>query len=440
MRQVFALFFLSLLFSGCSSIRPIAIPEIAPPVSSEGQIELVDPKASFALTKIIQDIDRGTKVMAYPNRGSYAGDGAYCNHRGAAEYTYIGGKKMLGDWSTGLGDIFYDVFSDAGFKLAGDRADIFNQALSVNSAEYMIGGRIVDLRGNYCHKHSWWDGSPLYTYAGETYLKIQWSVLNTLTKDVIIEATSEGYGAQSEPNVDGVYNSFSLAFAEAAAAFSENNQVRLIAMGKKISSAGSGSEFAKTRITAGDSPERFSHADIQPYVVTIRVGAGHGSGVLVGRKGLVMTNAHVVGDAKAVQVITSLGLEIKGNVVAVNKARDVALIQTPIKTRKAVPLLTDLPEVGSALFAVGSPLKEELSMTVTKGIASAIREDSASGLSFIQGDVAISPGNSGGPLFNAKGQVIGLSVAGYKGLGLSGLNLFIPIGDAFQKLNIELVE
>lgn len=438
MKQLLIITLLIITLSGCTTIRPLEIPSTAPPSPSD--ISIMGSKASFALTKIVKDIDRGTTVMSYPNSGSYKGDGAYCNYHGAAEYTYVGGKKMLGDWSTGLGDIFYDVFSDAGFNVAGDRADIFNQAFAVNSAEYMIGGRIVDLRGNYCHKHSWWDGRPLFTYAGETYIKVEWSVLNTLTKDVIIEQATEGYGVQEEPNADGVYNSFSLAFAQAAEEFSHNNDLRKVANGESIVEANSTYDSPLTVIVSGDNKKEFLHSNIEPYVVTIRIGSGHGSGLIVGRQGFVLTNAHVVGDAKVVQVITSLGLEVQGEVVSVNKSRDVALIKTPLKIRNAIALNTELPAIGSEIYAVGSPLKEELAMTVTKGITSALRTDPASNLNFIQGDVAISPGNSGGPLFNNQGEVIGLSVAGYKGDGFNGLNLFIPLGDALKQLNIKLEE
>lgn len=430
---------LVLFVSGCATVSPLPIPEIENSDTEFQVIQTGETKASFALSKILQDIDRGAKVIALPNLGSYKGSGAYCNYQGAAELTYVGGKQLLGNWSTDLGDEFYDILSNLGYKVAGDRTDLFNQEGSVSSAEYLVGARVVDLRGNYCHKHHWWDGRPLHAYSGETYLKIEWSVLNTLTKDVIIKKSTEGYGAQEEPIIDGIYSSFRLAFTDATERFAKDRRVRAIAVGSQIASDESVSDhIPEVVITDGKSPGMFNSRDIEPYAVTIRVGMGHGSGFIVGNDGYVITNAHVVGEAEKVQVVTSMGLEIEGTVISKSKSRDVALISTPLKIRNPVPVDTAIPVVSSDVYAVGSPLKEELSLTVTKGIVSAIRSDSASGNVFIQGDVAISPGNSGGPLFSKNGDLIGLSVAKYVGENASGLNLFIPIDEAFKHLNIKL--
>jgi S1-C subfamily serine protease len=86
---------------------------------------------------------------------------------------------------------------------------------------------------------------------------------------------------------------------------------------------------------------------------------------------------------------------------------------------------------GSEVYAIGSPLKEELSGTVTKGIISGYRE--IVGLKWIQSDVPISPGNSGGPLVDSKGRIVGISTAGYQyGGSQVGINLFIPIEEALK--------
>jgi S1-C subfamily serine protease len=258
---------------------------------------------------------------------------------------------------------------------------------------------------------------------------------------VIVTKTTEGHGKQLQPIADGVYSSFSQAFTDATERFAIDEQLRSLAIGNQIALSGSNDiKSSLTKILQGETSKKFSLNGVEPYVVTIRVGMGHGSGLIIGGDGYIITNAHVVGEAKSVQIISSLGIEIEGKVILVNKSRDVALIKTPIKLRKPVSINNQLPLVGSSIFAVGSPLKEELSMTVTKGIASAVRTDSASGNVFIQGDAAISPGNSGGPLFDEYGNVIGLSVAKFSGDNASGLNLFIPINEVFKNLNVELVD
>jgi len=220
----------------------------------------------------------------------------------------------------------------------------------------------------------------LKTFSGETYVKIEWSVLNTLTKNVIINKTTEGYGVQEKPIVDGVYSSFVVAFSNALQGFATDDKLRAIAVGKQISSNGE-NELTNsfTKISQGENTELFSVDKIKPYVVTVRIGTGHGSGAIIGTDGFVITNSHVVGGAESVQIVTSLGLEIEGKVVAVNKQRDVALIKIPMRIREPISISLDLPQVGSEIFAVGSPLKEELALTVTKGISSASSEECRAG-------------------------------------------------------------
>ena len=104
-----------------------------------------------------------------------------------------------------------------------------------------------------------------------------------------------------------------------------------------------------------------------------------------------------------------------------------------------IDISLEKPKVTTDVYAVGTPISESLKTTVTKGIISAIRTDKTSELEFIQADVSISPGNSGGPLFNAKGEVIGISAAKYLGDGVEGLGLFIPIKEALEILNIEIL-
>src|SRR3546814_20425906 len=94
--------------------------------------------------------------------------------------------------------------------------------------------------------------------------------------------------------------------------------------------------------------------------------------------------------------------------------RAVALVDTGIRFSTPPHLGAALPDVTTEVYAVGSPLRESLESTVTKGIVSALRTDPASGRRFIQADVAVSPGSSGGPLFSADGRIIGISAAKYR--------------------------
>ena len=172
--------------------------------------------------------------------------------------------------------------------------------------------------------------------------------------------------------------------------------------------------------------------------MTIRIGSSHGSGFFVGEDGCLLTNAHVVGDAKSVQVITALGNEIEGKVVVSNKMRDVALIKVPMRIANPNHIQVTKPKISSTVYAVGTPTDETMKTTVTRGVLSAYRTDSVTGLKYYQSDVAISPGNSGGPLFNEKGEIVGVSVVKWVGVAVEGLGLFIPIDEALEGLNIKV--
>jgi S1-C subfamily serine protease len=127
-----------------------------------------------------------------------------------------------------------------------------------------------------------------------------------------------------------------------------------------------------------------------------------------------------------------------GEVLRVNKTRDIALIKVNESGMTALPLQPALPDVAAEVYAVGTPKLEQYSTTITKGIVSAYRNEND--LSILQSDTAIHPGNSGGPMVDRFGNVVAVSVAGYAVSGvLTSLNFFIPIADALKFLAVELI-
>jgi len=401
-------------------------------------IEAKENKATFALAKLLSDIKRDDPIFAFPSKTIV--QSMYCNYGvvGDGTVTYTGGKQYLGDWSSELGEVFFETFERLGYNVAGNPNDLFGQNASVASAEYLVGGRLIKSQGNICHLHHWWDGRPLYEFGGEFSLTIEWSVLNTLTKSVVVKETSTGTASMKTPEKNGISALFESAFADAADGFARSDKMRKLATGEKLATTSTAITDKKYSVQTVDAPGKFDSDALRPSVATIRVGMGHGSGFFIGTEGLILTNAHVVGEARTVQIVTSTGLEVSAEVLVTDKGRDVALLKAPIRMQNALSLQTDTPSVAEDVYAVGTPMKEELKTTVTKGIVSAIRTDNASGMSFIQSDAAISPGNSGGPLFNGEGQVVAISVAKFTGGGAEGLGLFIPLAAALDALGVEV--
>ena len=179
-------------------------------------------------------------------------------------------------------------------------------------------------------------------------------------------------------------------------------------------------------------------SDAGGSVVLVLSGDGHGSGFLVSSDGYIMTARHVVGADKYVKIRWSDGIESVGEVVRTDKRRDVALIKADPRGRQPLALHRETPQPGDTVFAIGAPLDPKFQSTVTRGVASANRI--MDGFSFIQSDVTISPGNSGGPLLNEKGEVLGICDLSFRPGGAetpSGINFFVPIGDALLFLAAE---
>ena len=164
---------------------------------------------------------------------------------------------------------------------------------------------------------------------------------------------------------------------------------------------------------------------------------GQGSGFIVSTDGTILTNAHVVDGAQVVTVKLTDKREYKAKVIGVDKASDVAVIKIDAKNLPTVKLPKgDDVQVGEWVVAIGSPYGFE--NTVTAGIVSAKSRSLPDGsyVPFIQTDVAVNPGNSGGPLFNLKGEVVGINSQIYsRSGGFQGVSFAIPIDVALNVQN-----
>ena len=161
---------------------------------------------------------------------------------------------------------------------------------------------------------------------------------------------------------------------------------------------------------------------------------GIGSGFIVSADGYILTNAHVVDGVKEVHVKLTDRREFTAKVIGVDKKTDVALIKIDAKNLPAVKIGESKDvQVGQWVAAVGSPFGFENS--VTAGIVSATSRSLPGGnyVPFIQTDVAVNPGNSGGPLFDLDGNVVGINSQIYSASGgYMGLSFAIPIDVAMN--------
>src|SRR5207302_8610719 len=147
-----------------------------------------------------------------------------------------------------------------------------------------------------------------------------------------------------------------------------------------------------------------SHIDlIKAAVATVTANKGNGSGFIISEDGTVLTAEHVVSGSKFVKVKTATGKECYGEVVASSKQRDIALVRLDCKGLAPLPMSRQQIVEGNEVFAIGTPLSDELQFSVTKGIVSGLRKIDE--VDYIQSDVTVLPGSSGGPLLDSRGNV-----------------------------------
>ncbi|WP_347272309.1 trypsin-like peptidase domain-containing protein [Pseudanabaena sp. FACHB-1998] len=146
-----------------------------------------------------------------------------------------------------------------------------------------------------------------------------------------------------------------------------------------------------------------------PAVVSIQTPSGNGSGSIIDAKGLVLTNAHVVRGTTTVNVILSDKRKFRGVVIASSRNPDLAVIRLEGVT-DSLPTISIASstgiQVGQRAFAIGNPFGR-FAGTLTTGIISRIDSD----LKLLQTDAALNPGNSGGPLLNSRGELVGVNTA-----------------------------
>ena len=147
---------------------------------------------------------------------------------------------------------------------------------------------------------------------------------------------------------------------------------------------------------------------VVPSVVTVRTDISQGTGFIITNDGYIITNYHVVKGAKAAGIYTYEGEQHQVSLVGYNEDLDIALLKISGNYEALELENSNEVSVGEKVIAIGNPLG--LQFSVSEGIVSAVHREGPNGLEvYIQTDAALNPGNSGGPLINPRGKVIGIN-------------------------------
>lgn len=443
----------------------------------------------ISLRKVRIDIPLGAEIGTVTSRSRFCGWPYESLSRGN-----IAGALRVEE----LRRVFSYTMESLGYDVTVDNEFIFDPEIEEEElrSEYLIGAKIRQVKARICINEPnillslVTGGSGV---SGLIYMKVEWSVYDNLRKKTVLKTTSEGFVNRSDPNKDGFELLIHQAFEMALHNFGTQREVHNLLFRKSeeevlesaersfVPESLSGPADVKAdKVSQGDLPDKTTKTEnrsdnkeyrnallfvdgkpvsklplenakdrIRKSSVLIQAGAGHGSGFYISPD-LIVSNFHVVGNAERVRVTTidDNRESVIGHVIRFDKVRDVSLVKIKPGTMPddhvhVAPVKPEWPEVGSTVYALGAPRMQKLSGTLTRGIVSAHRRGFKieGRQNYIQADVAIHGGSSGGPLFDQYGNVVGIAVAGYDPTGFkinTGLNLFIPIGEALDKLGVRI--
>ena len=317
---------------------------------------------------------------------------------------------------------------NCGFDVLGDDDKVFAEDTSYK-ARYQLGAAIRDMTFNAY--------DPFGGNFSEATVQAEWQLQDAFSRQIVYAYTNSGYAKLTGFDTGAVSAAFGNALEKMVAT---SRLADLLATNAAAPAPGTSySDPINVSVPKLKTPRSLPEDmdKVMEGVVFIRAGEILGSGVIISPDGYILTAAHVVSGTGEVAVRFKAGLQLNASVLRVDQEQDIALLKLPGTGYQAVELHLDAPvPAGNELYAIGSPLNEDLAFTVTKGIISAYREREGDKAQFIQTDAALNPGNSGGPLLDKSGKVIG--IVSHKVIipGFEGLAFGVPVDVIAKRLGI----
>ncbi|MDH5306441.1 MAG: S1C family serine protease [Myxococcales bacterium] len=369
------------------------------------------------------------------------------SQRQLAEETWDGRLKGTDEYNIAIADrlamfgydavdpadaLFQDGAITTRFRLAAVLTDIHIRSFVLRRTPFSREGNPDPARGIPAGK-----GALQPRYLGirqEVSLELEFKLYDAAVKRVIYERSFRGYGMDQGPTGaiaidDAVRNAvdFLLSDPDFVWTVTESPTTRI------DTPPAIGISACRVNATV-DVPRDLE--SVLEAVVIVRSGRSVGSGVIVSDDGYVLTAAHVAPEGSQPVVQLASGSAFEATVERADWSGDVALLKIPGRGHRCLrPSEASLPSIGSEIYAIGSPGGERFPRSVTRGIVSAHRDDR--GRLLIQTDASINHGNSGGPLVDSSGRVLGIVTSKTFDLGMEGVAFGLPVGEARELLAIE---
>lgn len=343
---------------------------------------------------------------------------------------------------------FYEVIEKTGFRTpATASAELFreDQRKAPVLPRFIVGLKLVDYRVDMrVEKRK--GRSSGNEIVGRTKMDFEWQVLDKKTGKVALSYHNQGVANLRQRAFQRSPNNL-MAFEGALIDFLSNSEffelVNTSRQGvidytpdKELPTGESYSLENVSNPAFDKTSEMIQFAN--KACVTIITDRGHGSGVIIDKSGLVVSAYHVVEGVNRIEVKFTEGMVLDAEVLAHNEKSDVVLLKISGSGFRALPVnLTDIA-IGEDVVTIGTPHSVDLGQSVSRGMISGKRQNENEIV--IQADISVSPGNSGGPLLNENGEVVGIVQQKIIQTGVEGIGFALPIKRVLELLNVTVKE
>lgn len=327
-------------------------------------------------------------------------------------------------------DKFYEIVSKSGIPTPITKHGVlFSEENSRKKVlpRYVIGGQIKEFNviAREVKKTKASSGTIIYN----TRITVEWKILDKATDKVVLTQASVGTIRLR----DNGYNANVLkAFEDALIEFLNTGTLNDLLKNTKTDQVQPKKEEtfnSSLVIKTIENPKFNSTSELVRYAnqsyVTILTDAGHGSGVIIDGQGYIVTAYHVVNGVNKLKVRFENGIELDAQLISHDNPSDLALLKISGSGFRALPISKESGvSIGEEVLTIGTPADIDLGQSISRGMVSGKR--SVENEIFLQLDISVSPGNSGGPLLNQQGEIIGVIQKKIIGTGVEGIGFAIP--------------